>query len=83
MPPKALIPQNIVSVNPLEWVWKEGECVGLTVNVEVNYGERGLMHKIDIWPELTSQQRQQAVNIYNFIRARIVDAFIGPEQEGE
>ncbi len=79
--PKALIPQNIASVNPLEWQWKDGECVGLMVTCEVNYGERGVQHQVDIWPDLTKKEQKDALAIYRLIVEKVTETFLPKIEE--
>lgn len=74
--PKTFTAKNLVSVNPLAWVWKDGELVGLIVNVEVNYGEMGMTHQIDIWEDLTPQQKDKAKAVYLFIKGKVEQAFL-------
>lgn len=65
---KTLTAQDVVSVNPMTFIWREGEVVGLEVRCEVNYGEVGLTHTIDIWDDLTDDQKDKVRDIYE--RAR-------------
>jgi len=75
--PKTFIAKNLISVNPLQWVWKDGELVGLIVNCEVNYGEMGMSHQIDIWEDLTDPQKATAKAVYQFIKTKVEQAFLG------
>ncbi len=74
---KTFTAQNIVSCNPLHWVWKDGELVGLMVNVEVNYGEMGMSHQVDIFEDLTDAQKLKAKQVYQFIKGKVEQAFLG------
>ncbi len=69
--PKTFIAQNVISVNPLRWVWEEGELIGLVVGCEVNYGERGMPHQLDIYPYLTEAERGRAKTIYQAIKQKV------------
>lgn len=73
---KTFTAQNVISVNPLSWVWKDGELVGLMVNCEVNYGEMGMSHQVDIWEDLTQAQKDKAKAVYQFIKAKVETAFL-------
>lgn len=75
--PKTLTADRVTSVNGLQFIWKEGEIVGLVAVAEVNYGEVGLTHQVDIWPDLTPAQRDRAKELYDFIRQKIEAEFLG------
>jgi hypothetical protein len=74
---KTFVAQNIVSVNPFHFKVEDGVVTGLVCNVEVNYGEMGLTHQIDLWADLTAPQKTMAQNLYNFIRAKATEHFLG------
>lgn len=73
---KTFTAQNVVSVNPIKFVWKEGELVAIMVNCEVNYGELGLPHQVDIFEDLTEDQRDKAKAVYQFIKQKVEAAFL-------
>jgi len=75
--PKTFNAKKVTSVNPLQWVWEAGECVGLLVNAEVNYGEMSITHQVDIWEDLTPEQKEKAVAIYQFVKAKVEQSFLG------
>lgn len=61
--------QNIVSINPINFKVEGGNVVGLEVSCEVNYGEFGMSHQIDVWQYLNPGQKQVAQNVYNFLKS--------------
>ena len=75
--PKVFTARNIVSVNPIQFVFKEGELVGLVVQAEVNYGEMAITHTLDIWEDLTETEQAKAKAVYNRIKSVVVRQFIG------
>jgi len=77
--PKTLVAKNVASVNPLQFVWKEGAIVGLLVTCEINFGETGLQYQVDIWEDLTATQKQKAIAIYNRVKDLIEAKFIGSD----
>ena len=74
--PKTLIAQNVSSVNPLQWIWKEGELVDIICNCEVNYGELGLTHQVSILEDLTPEQVTKAKAVYQFLRNMVEAKFL-------
>lgn len=74
---KTFVAKNVSSVNPLTWVLKGGELVGLIVSCEVNYGEMGFTHQVDIWEDLTQAQKVKAKDVYQFIKGKVETAFLG------
>ena len=75
--PKQFTAQSVQSVNPLQWVWKDGQLVQILVGCEVNYGELGMTHQVDILPDLTPEQRTRAEQIYQRIRYLVEVHFLG------
>lgn len=69
--------KNIISINPLHFELKGGVVTGLICSCEVNYGEMGMNHQIDIWEELTPGQRQRAQALYDFIRSKVEGVVMG------
>lgn len=69
--PKTFTAQSVQSINPIHFETKGGVVTGLIVNCEVNYGEVGMTHQVDIWGNLTPTQRDKAQKVYDFIRVRI------------
>lgn len=69
--PKTFTAQNVVSVNPLRFLLEDDEVVGIVVDCEVNYGELGMTHQIDIWDELTADQQYRAQQVYDFIKNKV------------
>jgi len=75
--PKTFTAQSVQSVNPLRWIWKDGELAQLLVSCEVNYGTMGLNHEIDILPYLTPELQETAKHVYQFIRSKIEIIILG------
>jgi len=42
--PKTFVAQNIVHINPVSFTLVDGAVTEVTCNVNVNYGELGLVH---------------------------------------
>ena len=76
---KTFTAQNVVSVNPLQFVFREGNLTQILVNTEVNYGEMGMNHTFDILPHLTDNQKERALQTYEFIRGIIEQEFLGEQ----
>jgi len=74
--PKTFIAQSVQSVNPLHFVETGGVVTGLICNAEVNYGELGMIHQIDLWGDLTAAQKTQAQAVYNFLKAKITQIIL-------
>lgn len=75
--PRQYTAQEVKSINPLHFEQKQGVVTGLIVNCEVNYGEIGMTHQIDLWGDLTDYQREWAQKLYNFVKARIEAIIMG------
>ena len=73
---KTFTAKNVISVNPIRFVWKEGELVAIMVSCEVNYGEMGMSHQVDIFEDLTQAQKDKAKAVYQFIKATVEKAFL-------
>lgn len=74
--PKTFTAKNIISVNPIQFVWKEGELVAIIVNCEVNYGEMSMTHQVDILEDLTQGEKKSAKQVYLRIKAKVEKAFL-------
>ena len=74
---KTFTAKNVISVNPLSFVWKEGELVAIMVNCEVNYGEMGMSHQVDIIEDMTPDQIEKAKAVYQFIKGKVESSFLG------
>lgn len=75
--PKTYTAQSITHINPIQVIRTEGVVTGLVVNCDVNYGELGMQQEVDIWEDLTPTQKTKVVSIYNFIKAKVEDYFLG------
>ena len=75
--PKQFTAQSVQSVNPIHFEQKQGVVTGLLVNCEVNYGELGMTHQIDIWGDLNPAQRQKAQALYDFVKSEIESIILG------
>lgn len=75
--PKTLIAQSVQSVNPLRFESTSGVITGLIVNCEVNYGELGMTHQLDIWEDLTPAQKAKAQTIYDLVKSKVETIFLG------
>jgi len=62
--PKTLIAKNIQPISSLHFKVDEGIVTGLTLDIEVNYGEMGCIHQLDIWNDLTDNQQAQFQSLY-------------------
>ena len=62
--PKTLIAKNIQPISSLSFKVDKDIVTGLTLDVEVNYGEMGCSHQLDIWADLTANQQAQAQALY-------------------
>ncbi len=69
--------QSVTRVNPLTFEVVGDTVVGLTCNIEVNYGGMGLSHQLDLWGELNQAQKEQAQAIYNFLVNRAKAVVLG------
>jgi len=74
---KTLVAQNVVGINPLTFVREGDTVVGLKCQADVNYGEMGCSHEIDVWPLMTASQRTQAQVVYNFLHAKVTQLIMG------
>jgi len=74
---KTYTAQNVVSVNPLHFETKGDVVTGLIVSCEVNYGELGMTHQLDIWGDLTPAQREIAQNVYDFVEGKVKSIILG------
>ena len=77
--PKTFVAQNVVSVNPLRFEKKGDVVTGVIVNCEVNYGEIGMTHQLDLWGDLTPEQRERAQGVYDFIKEKVEEIILGGE----
>lgn len=62
---KTLTAQNISSISSIEFQVESGVVTGLAIGAEVNYGELGLLQRLELWPSLTLAQRTAAQMFYN------------------
>lgn len=69
--PKTYVAQSVHSVNPLHFEKKGDVVTGVLVTCEVNYGELGMTHQLDIWGDLTLAQREEAQRVYDFIKQKV------------
>jgi len=75
--PRQYTAQKVTSVNPLHFERKGDVVTGLICNCEVNYGELGITHQIDLWGDLTATQRQKAQAVYDFVKAKVEQIILG------
>ena len=75
--PKQFTAQKVVSVNPLQFVREGNVLTAIIVTCEVNYGELGMTHQIDIWGDLTDAQKGRAQAVYNFIKDKAESIILG------
>lgn len=54
---KTYTAQTVSPVQAINAVWEAGAIVMLMVTVEVEYGEMGLTHQVNVWPCLTQTQK--------------------------
>lgn len=69
--------QSVTNVNPLQFNRVGDEVIGLVANCEVNYGGTSLNHQIDLWGELTDQQKAAAQQVYNFLKQKVDSIVLG------
>lgn len=74
--PYTLTAKNIVAVNSLQFEVDQGKVIGMSLTVEVNYGEMGLSHQFDPWAELTDAQKSLSQAMYNRLHAIATLRFI-------
>jgi len=60
-----LIPQNVGSVDGMQFVVNDSKVTGCNVGWTLNYGKMSLPVQDNIWPDLTEQQKELIQNIYD------------------
>lgn len=65
-----------MSINPLQFKVKEGNVIGLTMNVDVNYGEMGISHQVELWDELPDGYKDRAQSIYDALWNLALNSFL-------
>ena len=75
--PRQYIAQAVQSVSQVRFEVKGALVTGLIVNCEVSYGELGLNHQIDIWGDLTAQERGRAQGVYDSIKNKVESIILG------
>lgn len=61
--------KNIVSINPISFISDDGITVSkLICQCEVNYGEFGLSHTIDLWIDMNDTQKARVQAIFDAIK---------------
>lgn len=73
---KTFVAQNIASINPVTFQLDAGTVVGLLMSVEVNYGEIGLTHQVNVWSSLNPAQKQKAKDLYAFLQAKAEQEYL-------
>lgn len=74
--PKALTAKNISSIQSLSFQEEDGRLTGAILTFEVNYGELGLGHQLDVWSLLLPPQRERLQAIYDSLKALAQREFI-------
>ena len=75
--PKLLTATNISQIGGFQFVLNAtGTVVSLVVSAEVNYGSRGQIERVDIWPLLTATQKTQAQALYNKVKQLLEEEFL-------
>lgn len=75
--PKQYTAQSIETLNQVQFETKGDIVTGLIVTCNVNYGEMGLTHQIDLWKDLPAAQRQKAQALYDAIKAKVENIILG------
>jgi len=74
--PKTLVAKGIKSINPLIFRVENDKVTGCLMNVDVNYGELGLVHQSDIWYTLTTGEQHQVQQVYDILHQKAVKHFL-------
>lgn len=74
---KKLEAQDVHSFTDVQPVWKEGNIVGLVMQVEVNFGETSLVYPADVWEDLTEGEKKSAEALFKRIRQLLEQQFLG------
>jgi len=69
--------QDIVSIGNVQFVTDNGTITAIQVTAEVNYGTMGMTEHANIWPQLTSIQRDKAQQFYDRLLVILNDEYIG------
>ena len=69
--PKQFTAHSVQSANQVRFEITGNVVTGLIVTCDVNYGELGLTHQIDIWGDLPAAQRQKVQALYDLVKDKI------------
>jgi len=69
--PKQFTAQRIHSLSNFIFEIEGGNVIGLKIICEVNYGEIGLTELIDIWQDITPENRHIAQTLYELIKRKV------------
>jgi len=74
--PKTFTAQTVSAINNIQFVHEAGVLTQLLCTAEVNYGEIGLTHQVDIFPDLLPAQIERAQAVYDFIKGKVEASFL-------
>lgn len=74
--PKTRIAKNVSELTTLHFRAENGDVVGLTCDVEVNYGDRGMLEQVEIYPLLASTERNQIQAVYTRLKQIVKTAIL-------
>jgi cell division septal protein FtsQ len=74
--PRKFEAKNIERVGAIRIGEEDGVVSSLDVEVEVNYGEVGLAHLVNLYPQLTQPQRKALQLIYDTVKAKVEEYFL-------
>ena len=63
--------QNIASIGSIRFETSDGELTAITCDIEVNYGDRGMFHSINLWDELNIGEQHEFKTIYDLIKRKL------------
>jgi len=74
--PKTLVAKSIPGINPMHFEVKDGVVQRLLLNVNVNYGELGITHQIDLFDDFSDTQKARAQKLYDDALAKATKRFL-------
>lgn len=63
--------QDIVGIGDFSFEVEGSKIEGLTCQIEVNYGSRGMIEYVDLWAEFNPGQKQQVQALYDIIKSAV------------
>ncbi len=69
--------QSVHSMSSIRFEVENDVVKGFTVDCEVEYGEFGMNHTIDVWAKMNSNQKTRVQELYNLLKLKVEKIVLG------